>query len=248
MMKQIFKIAVCSLMLFLPIRATIAQGAWTILTEEKVADKMKSAIRDYVAARLQKDPIRISVKVIAPILTGKILSEQDVVEVTRGPEREGGRGLMGRGLFLLSVKKRSGGESESWVTAEVSVVRKVLVATRPIKRKERIDTDSLAVLTFYQMKADEIYAETLDELSGKQAQRVILPGAPITLDMVEDAPVMRKGDRVTLFVEAEGLVISATGQVKEDGFLGRQVGVLPIDSNKPVYGTVVSPSKVKVVF
>ena len=134
------------------------------------------------------------------------------------------------------------------MTAEVSVVRKVFVATRPIKRKERINPDSLAVLTFYQVRPDELYAEKVDELLGKQAQRLILPGAPITLDMVEDAPVMSKGDRVTLFVEGEGIIISATGQAKEDGFLGRQVGVLPLDGNQPIYGTVVSASKVKVAF
>ncbi len=248
MIKQIFKIAVCSLMLLLPMGAHIVEGAGRVLSEEKVADKMKSAIRDYVSARLQKDPIRINVKAMTPILTGKILSENDVVEVSQGPEGEGGRGLMGRGLFLLSVRQKDGGASDHWVTAEVSVVRKVLVATRPIKRKERIEPDALAVLTFYQVRPDELYAETPDELSNKQAQRLILPGAPITLDMVEDSPVMSRGDRVTLFVEADGITISATGQAKEDGFLGRQVGVMPADGNRPVYGTVVSASKVKVAF
>ncbi|MBI3358713.1 MAG: flagellar basal body P-ring formation protein FlgA [Nitrospirae bacterium] len=248
MKKQIFKIVVCSLILFLPAAVHIAEGSGAVLSEEKVADKMKSAIRDYVSTRLQKDPIRIDVKAITPILTGKIRSERDVVEVAQGPEEGGGRGLMGRGLFLLSVKQQSGSVSENWVTAEVSVVRKVLVATRPIKRKERVEPDSLAVLTFYQVKPDALYAETSDELLGKQAQRLILPGTPITLDMVEDAPVMSKGDRVTLFVATEGIIVSATGQAKEDGFLGRQVGVILQDGNKPIYGTVVSASKVEVLF
>ena len=260
MVKQIFKMVLCSMILFLSIGAHIVYGAGSAsqrshlsqgsypLSEEKVADKMKLAIREYVSDRLQKDPIRINIKAISPILTGKILSEKDVVEVTQGPEAGEGRGLMGRGLFLLSVKQKNGGTSDYWVTAEVSVVRKVLVATRPIKRKERIDPDALAVLTFYQVRSDALYAEDTDALAGKQAQRLILPGAPITLDMVEDSPVMSKGDRVTLFAETEGIMVSLSGQVKEDGFLGRQVGVVPQDGNKPIYGTVVSASKVKVAF
>ena len=252
-MKQIFKgvrplrIAICALMLIFTMGVNLVGGVG-YLSEERVSDKMKSAIRDYVSERLQKDPIRINVKAITPILTGKIQSENDLVEVSRGPEGEGGRGLMGRSLFLLSVKQKNGATSDYWVTAEVSVVRKVLVATRPIKRKERIESDALAVLTVYQVRPDELYVESPDALLNKQAQRLILPGAPITLDMVEDSPVMTKGDRVTLFVEAEGITISATGQVKEDGFLGRQVAVIPKDGNKPVYGTVVSASKVKVAF
>ena len=251
-MRRIFKMMICALMLILPIAVVLEEAVVlagvTPLSEERVSDKMKLAIRDYVSERLQKDPIRINVKAVTPILTGKIQSENDQVEVTRGPAGEGGRGLMGRALFLLSVKKKNGTVSDHWVTAEVSVVRKVVVATRPIKRKERIESDALAVLTVYQVRPDELYIEEPDALLNKQAQRLILPGAPITLDMIEGSPVMSKGDRVTFFVEADGIIVSATGQVKEDGFLGRQVAVIPKDGNKPVYGTVVSASKVKVAF
>ncbi len=247
-MKQIFKTVVCLIMLLVPIWVNIVQGATTVITDERVADKMKSAIRDYVSERLQKDPMRINIKTMTPILTGKIQSENDIVAVTQGPEGDGGRGLMGRSTFRLSVKQKNGTTSDHWVTAEVSVVRKVLVATRPIRRKEKIEQDALAMLTVYQVKPDELYVETPDELLNKQAQRLILPGAPITMDMVEDAPVMSKGDRVTLFIEMDGIMVSSTGQVKEDGFLGRQVKVYPQDSNKPVYGTVVSASQVKVAF
>jgi len=250
-MKQIFKTAVCSLMLLLPIvsiEASIVGESVSVLSEDRVTDKMKSAIRDYISERLQKDPIRIHIKEISPILTGKILAESDIVKVAQGPAGEEGRGLMGRGTFLLSVKQKNKEVKSHWVTAEVSVARKVLVATRPIKRKERIDPDALTSLTVYQVRPDEFYAETREDLLGKQAQRLILPGAPITMDMVEDSPVMSKGDRVTLFVEADGVTVSATGQVKEDGFLGRQIGVIPAGGNKPIYGKVVSASKVKVEF
>jgi flagella basal body P-ring formation protein FlgA len=234
-------------MLVLSMSVHIVEGTG-VLSEERVSDKMKSAIREYVSERLQKDPIRINIKTVTPILTGKIKFENDQVAVTQGPVGEGGKGLMGRSLFLLSVKQKNGTVSDHWVTADVSVVRKVLVATRPIQRKELIESNALVVLTVHQVRPDELYVETMDDLVNKKAQRLILPGVPITFDMIEDAPVMSKGDRVILFVETEGVTVSVSGRVKEDGFLGRQVAVVPQDSQKPIYGTVVSASKVQVAF
>jgi flagella basal body P-ring formation protein FlgA len=248
MLKQAFKIAIFYLILLFSIGTFVARGAEMAISEEEVANKMKLAIRHYLSTRFQKDPIRINVKGITPILTGKILSPMDTVEVTQGPEGEGTRGFVGRKLFLISVKQDGGRAGDYWVTADVSFARKIIVAGRPIKRKERIDTESLTVLTVDQVRPEELYVETPEALFGKQATRSILPGVPITLDMVEDAPVMSRGDRVTLFVETEGVTISVSGQTKEEGFLGRQVAVVPLDGQKTIYGTVVSRSRVKVAF
>jgi flagella basal body P-ring formation protein FlgA len=246
MLKHIFKITAFSLLLLFPIETSIAKSEVAI-SKEAVADKMKSAIRDYLSARFQKDPIRIQVKGMTPILVGKIISNEDTVAVTRGPE-VAGSGFVGRKLFLLSVTQNSGKTSEHWIAADVSVARKVLIADRAIRRKERIDPESLVVLTFDQVHPEALYIETSEELLGKQAVRMIPAGVPITRDMVEDAPVMSRGDRVILFAESEGMVVSVSARTKEEGFLGKQVAVVPVDGSKTIYGTVVGPSKVKVEF
>ncbi|MEK7747692.1 MAG: flagellar basal body P-ring formation chaperone FlgA [Nitrospirota bacterium] len=247
MVKPIFKGVVFSLMLFSLIGTSMGG---MVLSKDVVTDKMKSAIRHYISARFQKDMIRIQVKGMTPILTGKILSEQDVVEVTQGPEGEGTKGFLGRKLFLLSVRQDSGRSNDYWVAAEVSIARKVLVASRPIKRKERIDAEFVSTLTYEQTEPNALYVDSIEELLGKQAARVILPGVPITADMLEEAQVISRGDKVTIFAEADGLVVSTSGLAKEAGFLGKQLAVAPISGSgqKLVYGTVVSPSKVKVEF
>ncbi len=214
--------------------------------EVSVTRRMKSVIQEYIAARLMKRPIEINVTSLHPVLTEKAVSRDDQIEIKQGPE-EGG-GLMGRMVFLIAVKKKNGREVQHWVRAEVSVTRKVLVATDPIKRKERISSDAVAVQTFQQVYPAQEYAETIDELVGKQARRSILPGTPITFDMLEDAPVIRKGEQVTLMIETDGITISAAGRAKEDGFLGRQIAVVTLNWNKTVYGTVVGASTVKMIF
>ncbi|MEK7286653.1 MAG: flagellar basal body P-ring formation chaperone FlgA [Nitrospirota bacterium] len=247
MVKPIFKGVVFSLMLFLPVGTTMGEA---MLSKDAVADKMKIAIRDYISDRFRKDPIRIQVRGMTPILTGKIVSNEDQVEVKRGPEGEGTKGFVGRKLFLISVKQDNGRSNDYWVTAEVAVSRKVLVASRSIKRKERIDAEVLTELTYEQTEPNVSYVDDPEQLLGKQATRPILPGVPITDDMVEDSPLISRGDRITLFAEADGLIVSTSVRAKEEGFLGKQIAVSPMSGNgqKVLYGTVVSPSRVKVEF
>jgi flagella basal body P-ring formation protein FlgA len=66
------------------------------------------------------------------------------------------------------------------------------------------------------------------------------------LDAVEDAPVVQRGDRVTLRVQHGNLTIVATGRAKEDGRVGRQIAVANDGSRKIVYGRVVDASTVAV--
>ncbi len=256
-MRQGFKIALCAMTLVLLVGLGVAapedppDAAGVAGSDGSFApamDRVKSVIRNYVAARLLKSPIEIDVKAVTPILSERMVSPADHLEVRQGPKPEEGRGLIGRSTFLISVKRRDGRESNHWVSAEVSVVRKVLVAARPIKRKEKISADAVLVLTIAQTELAQQYVETPEELWGKQASRLILPAVPITFDMVEEAPVIRRGDPVTLMVETQGVRIATTGRAKEDGFLGQSLAVVAAGWNKTVYGTVINPSTVKVEF
>lgn len=214
------------------------------LRDDIVIALMQSTVKDYVAARLSKSAEAIDVKGLSPILSD--LSREDRLTIKTGSEEVDQRGLVGRAVFLMSVKKENGSERHHWVTGEVSVIREVLVANRLIPRKTFLTAESLSLATIYQTQLEQQYFETGDDLMGKRAIHAILPGEPITLRRIEDAPIIRRGDRVTLVVKTQGVRITGLGHAKKDGFLGRQLDVVVQNSNKIISGTVISASEILV--
>ena len=217
------------------------------LDESFVIDQMQSAIQAYVAAGLAREKEDINVTALSPILS-KVVSPYDRVTIRPRPEGVDQRGLVGRAVFLMSVEKENGSESQHWVTADVSVVRKVLVANRLIPRKAVLTPDDLLLKTIHQTQLTQEYVDTEIDLIGKRAARVILPGEPITISRIEDAPVIRRGQRVTFVVESQGIRITGSGRAKKDGFLGQPLDVITQNSNKIISGTVMSGSEVLVAF
>jgi flagella basal body P-ring formation protein FlgA len=208
-----------------------------------VIDRVASAIRTYVARRLLKTPMEINVKGVNPPLTDKMVAPADQLEIEQGPE-----GLIGRSTFLISVKRPDGTRRHHWVNAEVSLLRKVLVATRPIRRKEPISPDALSLEIISQTQSSQHYLDSPDDLLGKRASRPIGQSVPITAEMVEEAPIILRGDPVMLVVETDDMRIATSGRAKEDGFLGRPLAVITEEGGKTVYGTVMSPSTIIVGF
>lgn len=216
------------------------EAAWaqSLSPEEKAAD----AIRGYVAERLSADRSEIEVKLLNPAAAGRIVSGSETVEVREGRSGE----LLGRAVFLLTARQSGRTVASQWVTAVVRRARPVVVARHSLKRHQPMESGDLEIRTVYLTQPVERYFSEMEPLIGKRAASPLQEGAPITRGQAEEVPVIRRGDRVTLVFEMEGLKITAVGQAREDGFPGRPLSVFNIDSRKTVYGTVVDGSTVRV--
>lgn len=204
------------------------------------AEKIRTAIRTYVAGRLTLKENDIRVRLLRPP-EGSFVME-DGMEV-----KEGSRGgLLGRVVFLISSRPNGKPAAHQWVTADVEMIRSVVVSTRPLRRAQVIGPDDVEIRSVAVTRAGESYRFDPDALIGKRVIRSIAAGLPILIEMVETAPVIRPGDRVTMVIESGGLRIATMGRAKEEGFLGRQMAVVNLDSQKTVYGEVVDAATVKI--
>ncbi len=70
---------------------------------------------------------------------------------------------------------------------------------------------------------------------------------PIRGDQLEIAPLVRRGDRVTITVRSKGLQIVTSGKAKQDGQLGEMIRVMNLESKKNVYAEVVNAGDVLIV-
>ena len=61
-------------------------------------------------------------------------------------------------------------------------------------------------------------------------------------------PLVKRGDMVVIVAEAEGLKVTAIGEVKSAGRLGERVKVVNLDSDKRLSARVMDNKTVKVEF
>lgn len=203
--------------------------------------KVGAAIRTYVAGRLSSKESDIRVRLVQP-------PEGEADSGERIEVKEGSRGgLLGRVVFLVSSRPNGKPAVYQWVTAEVELIRSVAVSVRSLRRSDVIKAGDLEIRSIGVVRHGEPYVVDPELLIGKRVVRSIGSGVPISLEMVEAAPLIRAGDRVTLLVESAGLRIATVGRAKEEGFLGKLMAIVNLDSHKIIYGEVVDASTVRVL-
>ena len=83
-------------------------------------------------------------------------------------------------------------------------------------------------------------------LDGKRAKVSIHPGQAIRASMVEEVPLVERGDRVTILLKTPPLLISTFGKAEEEGTMGKIIRVVNLSSQKRIYAEIVGEKLVQV--
>ena len=86
------------------------------------------------------------------------------------------------------------------------------------------------------------------DVVGKRSVRNIQAGQVITNSMIENPPMIKKGNRVLIRAESPEILITTQGKVLEDGCFGDQVRVENISSGKEIFAVVSGPGLVEINF
>ncbi|MFC1822939.1 flagellar basal body P-ring formation chaperone FlgA [Thermodesulfobacteriota bacterium] len=134
------------------------------------------------------------------------------------------------------------------LTGRISITHKVLKAARRIKKGQMISEKDLALVTEKTIQMKKGILSDLDEAVGKRSVRSIRSGQILTPQMIEDPPLVKKGNRVLIKAENKLIKITTFGRVLEDGRAGDQVRVVNISSGKEIFATVWGRGVVQVDF
>lgn len=134
------------------------------------------------------------------------------------------------------------------VSARIAVTLDVVQATRNIHRGEVVKKDDLRLTRETTTRRTGDALTSLEEAIGKKAARSIRMGRTLTSVMVEDPPVVEKGNSVTIVAENDILRITTRGEALEDGRQGDRIRVRNLQSGKEIFSTVEAPGWVKVLF
>ncbi len=124
------------------------------------------------------------------------------------------------------------------VTAPVVVAGETLIERHSIIEPEDITTE-IRNITYV---TDKVFFDP-DKIVGLRTRGKIEPGDMLKTRMVEIAPIVKKGDIVTIEVESAMFSISAPGRVMENGCKGDLISVSNLESHNRIYA-IVKNSKV----
>ena len=164
------------------------------------------------------------------------------IEKRAGVARTGRRsfriGLFLNGQFLKTIT----------VVGEVRAKATVAVPTRWMKPKEVVIAEDVTTITVDMPSLTHDFILNQKDVIGKQVVRPLSPGKPIRKIMLDDPPIVHKGDRVMLEVRKGGLLVQAVGLAKADGKSGDTIPVQNNNSGRELLGTILSAGLVEVGF
>lgn len=132
----------------------------------------------------------------------------------------------------------------SWV----DVFESVLCTSRDLKRKNVIKKDDVY---FARKNISHMPPDTISELNkvvGLMIKHNSKADTCLKKWMLEKAPIVERGDMVTIMAESDDLKVTVSGRVMEKGYLGELVRVQNAMSKKEVYARVINNLTVMVHF
>lgn len=135
-----------------------------------------------------------------------------------------------------------------WVNATISVMADVVTVVRPLGKHQHIELEDIRV---ERRDLAGLGSETIrgvKDALGNRATRMIYPGTVLQTGMIDQPPVVKRGDVVKIIAETGPMTITATGIVKQQGRKGEMVQVMNTGSNRVILARVTGPDAVAVDF
>ena len=134
------------------------------------------------------------------------------------------------------------------LSGKVSAIVRSVQSTRRVNRGEIIGRRDLIEIEEKRNSPIQDGLQRLDEAVGRRASRTIPKGQALTSRMLENPPMVIKGNRVVIKAENKMIEVKALGRVLEDGWSGDQVRVVNLNSGKELSSIVKGSGLVEVIF
>src|SRR5262249_18611388 len=130
--------------------------------------------------------------------------------------------------FDVSVSKPGDDSTpprELLVSAEVVLVKDVVVARRPINQGQVINGRDLMLEERSFDKLDGVGLQDMNAAIGLESRRFVKQGEMLDAKAIQARPLVRRGDLVKILVKGGGVEIRTTGQAQAAGALGDVIAV-----------------------
>ncbi len=159
-----------------------------------------------------------------------------------------GDSLTGRVSAQLEIMVNGSREAQGRVEGQVDLYGPVVVARDAMSRRHIITRDEVRVVRMNYSRLSGPVATDPGQVIGLRTRNAVNVGEAVPLNRLERAPLIRRGDVVTMICRSQGFKVTAKGKAEETGFKGESIRLLNLASRREVYGRVQDPGTVIVDF
>jgi flagellar basal body P-ring formation protein FlgA len=156
--------------------------------------------------------------------------------------------LEGRVTLTVNVTVPSERTAKIYLSGWVDIYQQIVCANRDIARGELIGKSDLRFEKKNLSRLPDGVLNNLDRAAGNIARTHIEKGQYLRTSLIENPPMVRKGEVVKMIAHSGLLTVTTMGISKENGSLGDQITVENEQSNKNVRARVVDKNTVEVLF
>lgn len=148
---------------------------------------------------------------------------------------------------VVGVRCRGSSPWKIYVPVQMSIRRAVLVARHPLARGGVISAADVRIEKREITALRSAYLTDARGLAGKVLKRSVSEGGLITVDLLMEQDVVKRGQQVTLLVNQDGFSVRMAGVALGDAAINERVRVENSSSRRTVEGVVRSPQLVEVI-
>ncbi|MFH1416792.1 MAG: flagellar basal body P-ring formation chaperone FlgA [Planctomycetota bacterium] len=182
---------------------------------------LESAVRQFIAARAAMRDARVEIRFSPANVRDLALTDAEYQFEIRARSNRG----IGLLSFDVSLVRDGRVERTAPIVAEVSLVKDVVVARRPINRGKTIEGRDLRLEERRFSKIEDIGITELAAAIGQQSRQFVKTGSMLCAKQLQAEPLVTRGQRVTIWSRSGGLVIKTSGKAQQAGALGETIDV-----------------------
>jgi flagella basal body P-ring formation protein FlgA len=225
--------------LVMPAPVTVARG-----TQEVPAAAVQSAVRRELLPRLPWSSATVSVELLTAGMPLRMPSGRLSMEISLPKSRD----LLGKVPVSVNFLINERFHKRVWTHATISAFDDVVVTRRPLGRLKPITGEDVVLEPVDLASVRTDFFTDVDDVVGQRMRRSVDAKTILTRTMVEQPPLVRRGDVVLIVAESSGLRITTMGEVRQKGREGDRVKVLNLASQKTLYARVLDGRTVAVDF
>lgn len=157
-------------------------------------------------------------------------------------------GQKGRIAVFIDVNVSGKKYDRLSVTGQVAVFENVLCVNRSFSKGTQLGREDVYFKKMNIFDLSDDYIRQFDRLEKKVLKASVKKDEYLKASLIDQPPLIQKGDMVTLVSKNENLLIVTSGISKEDGFENELIRVENLNSGKLVQGIVKGKTKVEVRF
>ncbi|MGL6225442.1 MAG: flagellar basal body P-ring formation chaperone FlgA [Thermoguttaceae bacterium] len=124
-------------------------------------------------------------------------------------------------------------------SAEIALPPHVVVAKRNLSKNKILNENDLQRVYRKDLKGTDYYSD-FNEVIGKAVSNNIREGTVISGNMIQSPIMIKKGEVVTVYAKAPGVVVRSLAKALEDGAMGDLITVEQLQKAKPEKGRIES--------